>query len=769
MSNLSFVERPSSQRYYARQPTSDYEDGAPNTELNNPRFSNSVPGDQHLKMNFRNSTGYDGSHDDDGTYLENVNKSSRDDSNNQSRSYSARARARGGLGINTSMSGKETWQGSPLTTPTEAADRRSRDQALLDTQVRRQESVPERSPLQKLELSLVDKTKEEKRARAEHAEERARMIAAERRKSGPQQEPAHGNTRGNRYSFHDGYEKLDLGIRSNNQSDHHNSGSRTSSREYGHDANLKGGAAAAAVSAYRAGKSSYQEDTYTTYNYESAVGEAGRGFNGTSGTRRNNERAAEAQRQSREDRSGDPAVGGQEDDFYPRSEARAENVSGSTYVLPPQTAGAVRARKQVAFGNMEPQQIAVGPRANMPPMRRYQAAKNLEEWRGADTAKLTEADIQTGDGKRHQSKRQSTTEGISTHTACKPVLMLRCGPLLRYTGLRRGRLSSQGTAAAEFWSGSVMIVTDDAHSSYERTPVLRIFKQSMGARSSEPSLNTAAGAYQDVEHVDDLAGQLKMSRIGEILLVRPANQLRAGLDLSNMETSEGLFERMVSADQMRRVSARIEQNDGEKAGRYRDVKGFRLHRERGVTFWRFNIQIELTQQETRFAYRINHGPPIGFWVPAKGQNMNIMFHSDNGFDLNVNPNEFCGPDPLWRDVLRKHQQQPLHVMVGGGDQIYNDAAMQQTEHFQKWLTIQNTSRKHGAEFTPEMQDDLEEYYLNKYSQWFSQGLFGMANAQIPMVNMWNDHDIMDVSLRGIFCQAFTKHELRASAHIPTIS
>ena len=27
--------------------------------------------------------------------------------------------------------------------------------------------------------------------------------------------------------------------------------------------------------------------------------------------------------------------------------------------------------------------------------------------------------------------------------------------------------------------------------------------------------------------------------------------------------------------------------------------------------------------------------------------------------------------------------------------------------------------------------------------WFSQGLFGVANSQIPMVNIWDDHDIID--------------------------
>ena len=30
---------------------------------------------------------------------------------------------------------------------------------------------------------------------------------------------------------------------------------------------------------------------------------------------------------------------------------------------------------------------------------------------------------------------------------------------------------------------------------------------------------------------------------------------------------------------------------------------------------------------------------------------------------------------MWRDVLNNHQTRPFHVMVGGGDQIYNDAVM----------------------------------------------------------------------------------------------
>jgi hypothetical protein len=32
-----------------------------------------------------------------------------------------------------------------------------------------------------------------------------------------------------------------------------------------------------------------------------------------------------------------------------------------------------------------------------------------------------------------------------------------------------------------------------------------------------------------------------------------------------------------------------------------------------------------------------------------------------------------GVAPLWRDVLAQHAHKPLHLLVGGGDQLYQDA------------------------------------------------------------------------------------------------
>ena len=105
----------------------------------------------------------------------------------------------------------------------------------------------------------------------------------------------------------------------------------------------------------------------------------------------------------------------------------------------------------------------------------------------------------------------------------------------------------------------------------------------------------------------------------------------------------------------------------------------------------------------------------------------------------ASPDNFSGPDPLWRDVLNSHQSRPFHVMIGGGDQIYNDAVMVQSGRFRDWLEIKNPRHKHDADFDTSLQEELETFYLERYSMWFSQGLFGMANSQIPMVNMWDDH------------------------------
>jgi PhoD related phosphatase len=405
----------------------------------------------------------------------------------------------------------------------------------------------------------------------------------------------------------------------------------------------------------------------------------------------------------------------------------------------------------------------------------FDKARPVNEWKQAGTARLTLGDLaldlpserdqawweMNGSSSRRRSKRSSGTPQVADAYSqeetkivqFRPPLYLKCGPLLRYTGMKRDRAETQtgqmnSVTDRETWRGSVMIVTHDSQSSYEEVPTLRLFSQPRDLLPPPPQ------QVQDddlaPEYVDPIAGLTKVSRRGQTLYVKPVDHLEEGKDLSRIENDDGLFETSPSPlDNSSQGSASLNKRtrgkDGESLGKYREVKGARLYTdiERDVTFWRFNIEVELGDQQAHIAYRINRGPPVGFWVPGKGQTMNIMFHSCNGFSLSVNPDQFSGPDPLWRDVLNTHQTRPFHVMIGGGDQLYNDRVMVDTQHFAAWTHLKNPIEKHHMPFTDVMGEELESFYLNRYSMWFSQGLFGLANSQIPMVNIYDDHDIID--------------------------
>lgn len=298
-----------------------------------------------------------------------------------------------------------------------------------------------------------------------------------------------------------------------------------------------------------------------------------------------------------------------------------------------------------------------------------------------------------------------------------------------------------------------MIVTKDSRSSYDVPPTLRLFSQPMDLLPPPPAeVSGEDGVHLAPEYIDPTAGLMKVGRDGRPLYVKPVDHVEEVVDLSGVENDDGIYELSPSiidytpeGAQQPIPSNRIHPVDGETAGLYRDIPGVRLYADpaRDVTFWKFNLEVELSTTQQRIAYRINQGPALGFWVPAMGQPMNIMFHSGNGFGPNIDPNPFCGPDPLWRDILNEHQTRPFHVMIGGGDQIFNDSVVTDSAHFQEWIRIKSSTERYSTPFTPEFRSELEQFYLEHYASWFSQGLFSLANSQIPMVNMWNDHEIFE--------------------------
>ncbi|KAK7421045.1 hypothetical protein QQX98_002403 [Neonectria punicea] len=167
------------------------------------------------------------------------------------------------------------------------------------------------------------------------------------------------------------------------------------------------------------------------------------------------------------------------------------------------------------------------------------------------------------------------------------------------------------------------------------------------------------------------------------------------------------------------------------------------------TFWAFDIDVPIGATETSFEYEIpdmiystEHKPRLNtFFVPAASESMRMMFHSCNGFSVGTDEDAWSGP-ALWNDVIRKHKAIPFHVMIGGGDQIYNDS-IRVSGPLRPWTDIKNPRKRREYPFSETLRAECDDFYLKNYLRWYNTPPFSMANGQIPQINIWDDHDIID--------------------------
>ncbi|KAH9823685.1 hypothetical protein Tdes44962_MAKER04537 [Teratosphaeria destructans] len=192
--------------------------------------------------------------------------------------------------------------------------------------------------------------------------------------------------------------------------------------------------------------------------------------------------------------------------------------------------------------------------------------------------------------------------------------------------------------------------------------------------------------------------------------------------------------------------------NGHPADPARIFEGTKLFEDPRKAFWQFGIDVPFGEQESAWEYSIanmvsakgekkNLDRPKRFAVPSKHESMRIMFHSCNGFSVGTDEDAWSGP-ALWNDVLRVHEQQPFHVMIGGGDQIYNDG-VRVNGPLKPWTDIANPKKRREFPFNEEMRAKCDEYYFDNYVRWYSTEPFASANGQIPQLNIWDDHDIID--------------------------
>ncbi|KAJ3209608.1 hypothetical protein HDU67_006053 [Dinochytrium kinnereticum] len=175
------------------------------------------------------------------------------------------------------------------------------------------------------------------------------------------------------------------------------------------------------------------------------------------------------------------------------------------------------------------------------------------------------------------------------------------------------------------------------------------------------------------------------------------------------------------------------------------VEGFKIDTYGGYDFIRYDLSVSLGPAGKKIEYQVAGRDRQGFYVPAADRESKIAFYSCNGFggDAKDPEQNWGGIQPMWADLLRRHQEDPFHVQIGGGDQLYADDIWKDVPLLADWLETPDIHLRFKTQWTYEHEKSLSDFYLLAYAYHFQEAEFGKALATIPYTFMCDDHDILD--------------------------
>lgn len=186
--------------------------------------------------------------------------------------------------------------------------------------------------------------------------------------------------------------------------------------------------------------------------------------------------------------------------------------------------------------------------------------------------------------------------------------------------------------------------------------------------------------------------------------------------------------------------------DGVRALNITQPLALDTHRDR--TFWRFEVRVPLRPDReqivsARIAFAGRDLSECRFLVAGRNTPLRLGFYSCNGLSADIKDAAYLkGPDTLWNDVFQRHAANPLHFMIGGGDQIYNDPVWREIPECKDWLQ-KTLSERQKTDFPPETREKVDDFYFNRYSNLFGNGKYAQALRSVPSLMVVDDHDIFD--------------------------
>ncbi|CAF3823060.1 unnamed protein product [Adineta steineri] len=166
--------------------------------------------------------------------------------------------------------------------------------------------------------------------------------------------------------------------------------------------------------------------------------------------------------------------------------------------------------------------------------------------------------------------------------------------------------------------------------------------------------------------------------------------------------------------------------------------------------YRVNIYIELRpgEGEDKIIWKIDWGNETtdgSFLIARCDQKWRGGFFSCNGFDAYVPERvaENLTYSNVWNHLLSIHEENPLHLLIWGGDQNYIDFIFEDIPFLRAWLNME-WNEKWTTDYRDDVREQVEQYHFYTYAEnWERRPEVKRALSSIPSLMMWDDHDIFD--------------------------
>eukprot|EP00742_Colponemidia_sp_Colp-10_P005052 GILJ01005398.1.p1 GENE.GILJ01005398.1~~GILJ01005398.1.p1 ORF type:complete len:707 (-),score=92.82 GILJ01005398.1:105-2225(-) len=166
--------------------------------------------------------------------------------------------------------------------------------------------------------------------------------------------------------------------------------------------------------------------------------------------------------------------------------------------------------------------------------------------------------------------------------------------------------------------------------------------------------------------------------------------------------------------------------------------------------WKWQIAVPMTSVEQLVSYSIHFNgvtESYQFLTPAQHQLPRVSYTSCSGlYELSGIPDmgqRAMRENEMYSNLYRQHQANRYHFIIKGGDQVYADGIWAAVTELQQFALERNDAVRRSHQFSPTMDTGSRKFYFDLYLFQWTQPELQPVLASIPLVCMWDDHDIFD--------------------------